>query len=119
MKEVTAAQHRLPEGVAIVNNILLDYKRSARIRGHTFELTREETLHLMRQPCLYCNAPPGNKRKGRGKHQETDTVVYQGVDRIDNDLGYSIANCTPCCFSCNKKKKAMKFDTWIARISAA
>ena len=31
--------------------------------------------------------------------------VYNGVDRVDNERGYSLENCVPCCKFCNRMKR--------------
>lgn len=33
--------------------------------------------------------------------------MYNGVDRVDNEKGYTKENCVPSCGSCNFKKKAI------------
>ena len=44
---------------------------------------------------------------------------YNGVDRIDNNSGYDIDNCAPCCHQCNWAKKNLTkadFLNWIERV---
>ena len=67
------------------------YKLNAKNRGHRWELSDEQALDLFSQPCYIC----GKKPPKRG---------YNGIDRVDNSVGYTYINSKPCCGPCNKKK---------------
>ncbi len=74
----------------------------AEVRGLEFELSFEEFESLTSLPCAYCGSSPGQiKRSTFGFH------VANGIDRVDNNLGYSAGNCVPCCTSCNFMKRSM------------
>lgn len=100
--EMLVARCKLPEGVAAQNLVLISYKKWAKNRGHSFNLTDEECLNLMVKNCFYCGALPSNGKKSR-----TSTFIYSGIDRVDNSLGYQTDNCVPCCKKCNTKKFAV------------
>lgn len=36
--------------------------------------------------------------------KNAEVFIYQGIDRLDNQKGYEIENCIPCCYVCNKAK---------------
>jgi len=36
--------------------------------------------------------------------------IYNGIDRVDNSLGYVKENCKSCCFRCNKIKRDMSLE---------
>jgi len=36
-------------------------------------------------------------------HQRVN-ILYSGVDRVDNNQGYVLRNCVPCCKWCNLAK---------------
>lgn len=43
-------------------------------------------------------------------------IIYNGIDRQDNSIGYKTENCVPCCKFCNlaKSKFTIKeFQEWI------
>jgi hypothetical protein len=42
--------------------------------------------------------------------------VCQGVDRVDNTKGYTLANSVPCCKVCNRMKMAMTKDDFLTHI---
>jgi len=60
-------------------------------RGYgDFQLNFEEFTSLVKNPCYYC------KYKKEG---ETN-----GIDRVNNDLGYTKENCVTACWKCNRMK---------------
>lgn len=63
------------------------YKHDAKRRHYPFELTLEQFTLIISQPCNYCGSPGPN-----------------GIDRKNNDDGYTLNNSVPCCFRCNKIK---------------
>ena len=65
------------------------YRRNARQRGIEFAITKEYFIKLIESRCVYCG-DYGNP--------------FNGVDRVDNNKGYAIGNCVPCCEWCNKIK---------------
>jgi hypothetical protein len=56
-------------------------------RGLTFELSFDEYAELVSAPCTYCGGPLPE--------------VGLGLDRLDNNVGYTRFNCVPCCHYCN------------------
>jgi len=82
-----------------ISELMNSYKFHAKERNLTFDLTREEFSSLIEKNCFYCNAKPSNKRKVKDTFQ-----MYNGIDRFDNNIGYKMTNCNPCCATCNKMK---------------
>ena len=67
-----------------------NYKRylySANKRGIKFDLSLLEFNNIIANNCKYCGS-----------------LSKIGIDRIDNNEGYIISNCTPCCTNCNLMK---------------
>ena len=90
------------------------YKSNARIRGITFELTREQFQSVITQNCYYCGVVPSKPEKTR-----VGLFLFNGIDRINNDLGYSFENSIPCCKVCNHAKRQMtatEFIHWVERV---
>jgi len=67
-----------------------EYFRNAMKRNLVFLLTIEEFQEMVIQPCQYC---------GYSKENEVN-----GIDRIDNSVGYISTNVTTACSSCNRIK---------------
>ena len=80
------------------------YRRKAASRGIQFELTEEEFFALTSSDCFYCGEKPSRTNKASDRYGH---YVYNGVDRVDNSVGYATANCVPCCANCNYKKSAV------------
>lgn len=84
------------------------YRVGARERGLAWELTQNDFLRLTSLDCHYCGVAPGNV---------AGYFVFSGIDRLDNDRGYSVDNCVPCCKTCNFAKRDLPYDDWMAWIA--
>jgi hypothetical protein len=101
------------EGDSALNSILYTYKYNADKRGIEFALTDEQFRDLIFDNCGYCGAPPNNKSKNRYGNGD---VIYNGIDRIDNAVGYEKSNCIACCQNCNRAKYKMSYQEFIGWI---
>lgn len=70
------------------NSRFTRYKSQAKIRNLSFNLTFEQFIEFWNKPCFYC-----------GTH-----IEGIGLDRLDNNIGYELNNCVPCCLMCNIMK---------------
>lgn len=96
------------------NRVYDNYRRSAGRRGYAWELGGEEFDKLAAADCAYCGSPPGTVQVYRS-HRFT----YNGIDRVNNSLGYMHGNVVPCCEICNRAKGAKslgEFLAWISRL---
>lgn len=100
-----------PEGKVGFNTLFGSYKSSARKRGLAFELTKDEFRKLVTNNCTYCGIPPSTIFKA---HPERGNFTYNGIDRMNNDLGYIPDNATTCCKRCNYMKGDRSYDEWVA-----
>jgi hypothetical protein len=91
------------------------YKRGAKTRGLDFNLTKDQFFYLTQQNCAYCDAEPVTKRIPRVKTKLSD-YIYNGIDRVNSDLGYEMDNCVSCCSICNRMKVDMPVDLFKAHI---
>jgi 5-methylcytosine-specific restriction endonuclease McrA len=90
-----------------------NYKHNARRRKLPFLLSLEEFVTITSKKCYYCGKPPGQFLTTRGASQSH--YIYNGIDRVDNSLGYTLDNVVPCCKQCNRAKGALttqEFKTW-------
>jgi hypothetical protein len=87
-------------------SLYLHYQREAKKRGLIFEITFDDFIKLTSQSCVYCNQPPtGVCTTNIEKEDRTKGIyVYNGLDRIDNNIGYVLSNVIPCCKNCNLSK---------------
>ena len=92
------------------------YERGAINRGLIFDLTFEDFCILIKQNCNYCGSPPVQEYKKDGL---IENVIYNGIDRVDNAIGYNKENCVTACKFCNfaKGKSSLEeFQSWIKRL---
>lgn len=78
------------------------YKCNAKRKGNEFSLSKVKTAELFLGDCYYCG-----------------TEMAMGIDRVDNEGGYTIKNSVPCCRICNYAKRDMPisdFLSWIGRV---
>ena len=74
-------------------------------------LSLEEYSYLTSNNCFYCRAKPSQTRKFFG-----DILTFNGIDRLDSNLGYEYDNCVPCCVDCNNSKMDLSYDSFIEKI---
>lgn len=91
-------------GIAFKYNHSLDgiYRRyisTAKKRSILFELDKVEFFTLIESSCIYCGG--------------LDRI---GVDRVDNNIGYTIQNSVPCCHFCNRMKWVHSKKDFLAHV---
>lgn len=90
--------------------ILYKYKYNAEKRGYAFSLTNEEFFNLISENCNYCGDIPQTRWKSHRK--EDNVIIYNGIDRKNNNLGYTIENSCSCCKKCNYIKNNMGLENF-------
>ena len=117
LPELTAHRNRIEYGLASFNNLYSNYKNRAKKINIDFFLSKIEFKELVSKNCFYCNIPA--KQVFHRKFYYGD-YIYNGLDRVDNSIGYIKENVVPCCEICNKAKRDLKLDNfinWIEQIS--
>jgi hypothetical protein len=97
----------LPKGEACSKRLYHRYKRSARLRNIEWDLSFDYSMKLFKDNCFYCGVEP--YRVHIEKRLNGD-FIYNGIDRVDNFLGYHKENCVSCCAFCNRAKCDMEFS---------
>jgi len=77
-----------------------NYRLIDRKAGRDNDLDLVYVRQQLAKPCTYCGS--------------TSKV---GLDRLDNGIGHTRANCVPCCARCNYLRGDMPFNAWICLIS--
>ena len=67
----------------------------AKLRDLEVGIDESRATKLFTRACFYCRIPAS---------------PFNGVDRYDNELGYTVENCVPCCTRCNRMKSDMSVD---------
>lgn len=81
------------------------YKYNAEQRGYSFELSEEQYYKLILEDCYICG-------------KRTDETHTNGVDRFDNEKGYTFHNSNACCGECNIMKKQMDYSVFMDKLKS-
>jgi len=73
------------------------YKGHAKETKREFNLTFTQFIQFWRKSCYYC----------------TSKIKTIGLDRVDNNKGYTINNIVSCCIICNKMKQNLSKTRFI------
>ncbi len=106
----------LEKGESGKNNLYNQYKNKAKKRNLEFLLTKEELIQISNKNCYYCGVSPSQIMN---KKYEIGSYIYNGIDRVNNSIGYTKDNCVPCCKQCNRSKSDLsleEFYTWIKKV---
>jgi len=106
----------LDDGESSFNRMLSSMKHGAKVRGYDWALTDKQVREITSLNCHYCGCEPANRILNKCS---TGDWVYNGLDRVDNAIGYRIDNVVPCCADCNIAKHARSYDDfmeWIGKV---
>lgn len=92
---------RLSDGSLAERSYFIQYRSQASVRNLPFNLTFTIFKSLIYGNCYYCGAAPEHTIS-----RKDDSIIANGVDRVDNSKGYIATNCVPCCRRCNVFKGA-------------
>lgn len=109
---ISCKKHRGKRSVAVTQYYSMT-RFGALKRNYVFELSLLEFYNLIKLSCYYCGSNKDIKHIYDGnkyKLAKTNTsklfclLRANGIDRLDNTLGYTVKNCVPCCGECNEAK---------------
>ena len=92
------------------------YKRAASRRGYDWKLTKENFRKLISNKCFYCGHEPSSEIFIARKKTIDNTLIYNGVDRKNNTVGYTLDNSVTSCVVCNRMKMDLSYETFINQI---
>jgi hypothetical protein len=95
--------------------VLREYRDSAEVRGHAWELAPDIAIGLFKSDCYYCGTPPSAPKR---LHKKDNPTFMSGIDRLDSRVGYTESNCVPCCRRCNYMKGSMTADEFLTVVKA-
>ena len=78
------------------------YLKNALVKNVEFSLTLEDFQTITNNNCFYCD--------------EMNYRGFQGIDRIDQTVGYIQGNCVPCCKMCNYMKGSLHENMFLKRV---
>ncbi len=115
---MTTALYKNPNAISLYRQ----YKKSARKRGLLFDLPYETFVDVTQHNCYLCGIPPSqvyvhDKAK---KSYVNNPFTYNGVDRVNNDIGYVVTGALmACCGTCNMAKSKLDIETFLNYIKRA
>ena len=95
----------------IYESAMYDFKKKAEERKLSWNLTFDQFVNIITKECHYCSSPPFSNRFKR--KEWNSSVKINGVDRKNNNIGYELKNCVPCCGICNRAKSSMSYKDFI------
>lgn len=107
-KVVTNGIPRLTNHQRLYNS----WKINSSVKPKNPNLTLEQFTELVSDNCYYCNVEPLQIYVP----SMNEVLYYNGIDRIDNSIGYEYHNCRPCCGDCNRMKLQMSEDQFFDKI---
>lgn len=99
---------------SVCHTLYLRTKRGADIRGYSWNITEDFFNEVISKNCAYCGKPP---KKIGGEYKKD--FFYNGLDRVNNSIGYEPENVVPCCIKCNRAKSVYSIDDfreWVVTI---
>ena len=81
------------------DQVFKKYKRRSPSRQLEFALELSDFRKNIEKPCHYCN----------------EHYTGLGLDRVDNNIGYTKSNIVPCCPTCNMMKRGHSLDEFISK----
>lgn len=112
-----------------IHALMNRYKQKAKIRKLVWNINEEKFRELISQNCYYCGVIPLNRynayisKSGTYRQNTIGTewsesawILYNGLDRVDNFIGYETTNIVPCCMTCNFAKRnlsQLEFINWL------
>lgn len=104
---------------SVKNIIYNSYKYGAKDRNFNFDLSKEQFFELIIKNCYYCDTPPSNTKEIKTQTYGNHSFKFNGVDRKNSNLGYTIENSVSCCKTCNIAKNNLTEDVfleWVKKI---
>lgn len=96
-------------------------KRSRHMQKE-YDVSYIDFCNIIEQPCFYCGDKNTNyiqDYSSKGGFISDAVLFYNGVDRVNSDLGYLNSNVVSCCKKCNMAKNNMpisEFKIWLNKI---
>jgi hypothetical protein len=96
------------------------YKSGAKKRLLEWELSYEDFVEVSTGNCFYCNSDPkiwdcvsnapSIQKDSPNIRKEDYKIKFNGIDRLNSDIGYVLENVVTCCTNCNRAKSDMSLS---------
>jgi hypothetical protein len=105
-------RNELSFGEASCNHLYSIYRLNAKKRNFEYTITIDDFRTLTSKECYYCGELPQYAHDGVTC---STPYVYNGIDRVDNLIGYTLENCVTCCRICNWMKRTQSQSDFIEK----
>ena len=103
------------DGSSAITKAYISLTSNAKPRNISVEITKEEFAGIASHECFYCGEAPVEKT---GAKEWSGTAKIHGIDRINNDLGYTLDNSVACCGYCNGMKSDKTLEYFMNKIKS-
>jgi len=79
------------------------YKNRAIKDNIIFTISEDDLANIIYKNCYYCGAHPAQEILLL--RRKDNLLIYNGIDRLYDNIGYTKENCVACCWICNQAKK--------------
>ncbi len=111
IKDLNSAKRLIPFHP---ENYLLSYYRiNAERRNLHFQIGSETFSKFIHLPCSYCGREKASVVRRHGVE-----FKYNGLDRVDNKVGYFEGNLRTCCKFCNRMKGIFSKDFFLENVKS-
>jgi hypothetical protein len=103
---------------SLKRRLYLAYKKNAIKENKDFNLIMEDCFKLFEGECFYCGEQPKPTKSKKGNSVD-GLFLRNGIDRLDNTVGYIKSNVVSCCDICNYSKHTKgynEFLSWIDKV---
>ena len=105
------------KNIGYIQSIVNTYKHHAKKTNREWLLTLEDCQEIFESNCYYCKSPPNNiKKSSQGTINFIGNYYYNGIDRVDNSVGYIKDNVVSCCKYCNYAKRDRSYQEFVSWI---
>lgn len=105
----------LPIGESSFNQLYAVYAFHAGKRDLPFDLNKEDFKKLTDSDCKYCGVKPYQEYRPNHK---SGSYIYNGIDRLNNEDGYTKSNSVSCCGVCNDMKRTRSVSEFLTACKA-
>jgi hypothetical protein len=114
---------RKRSGLSPLKRLYSSVKIGAQKRNLKFSISFDNFCLLAKKSCFYCGKEPyiehfayHRTRYSKGKSFD-ESGLFNGIDRLNNSLGYEKENCVSCCKICNSMKSDLSLEKFYEKIT--
>lgn len=103
-----------PDSQSMKNDLFSNYKRRARLKKIEFSLSFDTFCKMISLECFYCGEFEHNRYKDP---YNSEILRYNGIDRLNSNIGYIDNNTVTCCGQCNYMKLDYSKDEFLNKVA--